>query len=62
MTEDEEMDLALQLSKQEASNTALRQQQEDENVMKAIQESVSSDLTLLSAEILLKQGYGFSGL
>ncbi|XP_032431399.1 BRCA1-A complex subunit RAP80 isoform X2 [Xiphophorus hellerii] len=40
MTEDEEMDLALQLSKQEASNTALRQQQEDENVMKAIQESM----------------------
>ncbi|XP_016521838.1 uncharacterized protein uimc1 isoform X1 [Poecilia formosa] len=40
MTEEEEMDLALQLSKQEASNTALRQQQEDENVMKAIQESM----------------------
>ncbi|XP_008426924.1 BRCA1-A complex subunit RAP80 isoform X1 [Poecilia reticulata] len=40
MTEEEEMDLALQLSKQEASNTELRQQQEDENVMKAIQESM----------------------
>lgn len=46
MTEEEMMDLALQLSKQEASNTALRQQREDEDVMKAIQESVSSGLTL----------------
>ncbi|XP_038161001.1 BRCA1-A complex subunit RAP80-like [Cyprinodon tularosa] len=42
MTEEEMMDLALQLSKQEASNTALRQQREDEDVMKAIQESMVS--------------------
>lgn len=40
MTEEEMMDLAVQLSKQEASNSALRKQQEDEDVMKAIQESM----------------------
>ncbi|XP_047235599.1 uncharacterized protein uimc1 isoform X2 [Girardinichthys multiradiatus] len=40
MTEEEMMDLALQLSKQEASNTALKKQREDEDVMKAIQESM----------------------
>lgn len=42
MTEEEMMDLALHLSKQEASNVAIRQQKEDEEaLMKAIQESVS---------------------
>lgn len=42
MTEEEMMDLALHLSKQEASVTALRlQKEEEEDVMKAIQESVS---------------------
>uniref|UniRef100_UPI0037E840C5 BRCA1-A complex subunit RAP80 n=1 Tax=Semicossyphus pulcher TaxID=241346 RepID=UPI0037E840C5 len=42
MTEEEMMDLALRLSKQEASITALRQQKEEEAVMKAIQESMVS--------------------
>lgn len=37
------MDLALRLSKQEASVSALRQQQEEEAVMKAIHESVSTE-------------------
>lgn len=36
------MDLALRLSKQEASATELRQQEEEEAVRKAIQQSVSS--------------------
>lgn len=36
------MDLALRLSEREASVSALRQQQEEEAVMKAIQESVST--------------------
>lgn len=36
------MDLALRLSEQEASVTASRLQQEEEAVMKAIQESVST--------------------
>lgn len=35
------MDLALRLSEQEASLTALRQQREEEAVRRAIQESVS---------------------
>ncbi|XP_044226418.1 BRCA1-A complex subunit RAP80 isoform X1 [Thunnus albacares] len=42
MTEEEMMDLALRLSEQEASVSALRQQQEEEAVMKAIQESMVS--------------------
>uniref|UniRef100_A0A665TND1 BRCA1-A complex subunit RAP80 n=1 Tax=Echeneis naucrates TaxID=173247 RepID=A0A665TND1_ECHNA len=42
MTEEEMMDLALRLSEQEATKTALRVQQEEEAVMKAIEESVSS--------------------
>ncbi|XP_068186599.1 BRCA1-A complex subunit RAP80 isoform X2 [Antennarius striatus] len=42
MTEDEMMDLALRLSEQEASITALRRQKEEEAVMKALQESVIS--------------------
>ncbi|XP_070838610.1 BRCA1-A complex subunit RAP80 [Chaetodon trifascialis] len=40
MTEDEMMDLALRLSEQEASITALRLQKEEEAMMKAIQESM----------------------
>ncbi|XP_075957610.1 uncharacterized protein uimc1 isoform X2 [Anarhichas minor] len=40
MTEEEMMDMALRLSEQEASVTALRVQQEDEAMMKAIQESM----------------------
>ncbi|XP_030601508.1 BRCA1-A complex subunit RAP80 isoform X4 [Archocentrus centrarchus] len=40
MTEEEMMDLALRLSEQEASVTALRRQQEEEAVMKAIEESM----------------------
>lgn len=43
MTEEEMMDLALRLSEQEASITALRlQKEEEEDMMKAIQESVST--------------------
>eukprot|EP00064_Thunnus_orientalis_P017051 superscaffoldBa00003521_g17126 len=42
MTEEEMMDLALRLSEQEASVSALRQQQEEEAMMKAIQESMVS--------------------
>ena len=42
MTEEEMVDLALRLSEQEASVTALQQQQEEADVMKAIQESVST--------------------
>lgn len=39
------MDLALRLSEQEASATALRRQQEEEEaMMKAIKESVSTEL------------------
>lgn len=45
MTEEEMMDLALRLSEQEASVTALRRQQEDEAMMKAIEESVSTELS-----------------
>ncbi|XP_068572755.1 BRCA1-A complex subunit RAP80 isoform X2 [Cebidichthys violaceus] len=40
MTEEEMMDMALRLSEQEASVTALRVQQEEEAMMKAIQESM----------------------
>ncbi|XP_035998702.1 BRCA1-A complex subunit RAP80 isoform X2 [Fundulus heteroclitus] len=40
MTEEEMMDLAVRLSRQEASNTALKKQQENEDLMKAIQESM----------------------
>ncbi|XP_028278345.1 BRCA1-A complex subunit RAP80 isoform X2 [Parambassis ranga] len=40
MTEEEMMDLALRLSAQEASVSALHQQQEEEAVLKAIQESM----------------------
>ncbi|XP_054873076.1 BRCA1-A complex subunit RAP80 isoform X2 [Amphiprion ocellaris] len=40
MTEEEMMDLALRLSEQEASVTALRRRQEEEEVMKAIEESM----------------------
>lgn len=43
MTEEEMMDLALRLSEQEASITALRlQKEEEEDMMKALQESVST--------------------
>ncbi|TNN56189.1 BRCA1-A complex subunit RAP80 [Liparis tanakae] len=42
MTEEEMMDLALRLSEQEASVNALRVQQEEEAMMKAIQESMGS--------------------
>uniref|UniRef100_A0A8C2X6K2 BRCA1-A complex subunit RAP80 n=1 Tax=Cyclopterus lumpus TaxID=8103 RepID=A0A8C2X6K2_CYCLU len=42
MTEEEMMDLALRLSEQEASVTALRVQQEEEAMMKAIQESMGN--------------------
>lgn len=43
MTEEEMIDLALHLSEQEASIVAIRQQKEDEEaMMKAIQESVST--------------------
>lgn len=42
MTEEEMMDLALRLSEQEASVAAIRlQKEEEEAVMKAIEESVS---------------------
>lgn len=47
MTEEEMMDLALRLSEQEASITALRLQKEEEAMMKAIQDSVSTESTLL---------------
>lgn len=43
MTEEEMMDLAMRLSEQEASVTASRLQQEEEAMMKAIQESVSTE-------------------
>ncbi|KAK2882244.1 hypothetical protein Q8A73_022754 [Channa argus] len=46
MTEEEMMDLALRLSKQEASITASKQQQEDEAMLKAVQESMSSQTQL----------------
>ncbi|XP_056267306.1 uncharacterized protein uimc1 isoform X2 [Pseudoliparis swirei] len=42
MSEEEMMDLALRLSEQEASVNALRVQQEEEAMMKAIQESMGS--------------------
>ncbi|XP_037544140.1 uncharacterized protein uimc1 [Nematolebias whitei] len=42
MTEEEMMDLALRLSEREASASALQRQQEEEAVMKAIQESMVS--------------------
>ncbi|XP_035522434.1 BRCA1-A complex subunit RAP80 isoform X3 [Morone saxatilis] len=42
MTEEEMMDLALRLSEQEASVTALRLQKEEEAMMKAIHESMAS--------------------
>lgn len=47
MTEEEMLDLAMRLSKQEASSAALRQRQEEEAVRKAIAESlyVSVDIT-----------------
>ena len=45
MTEEEMMDLALRLSEQEASNTARRLQREEEAMMKAIEESVSTNLS-----------------
>lgn len=45
MSEEEMMDLALRLSEQEASATALRRQQEEEEaMMRAIKESVSTEL------------------
>ncbi|XP_053297910.1 BRCA1-A complex subunit RAP80 [Pleuronectes platessa] len=44
MTEEEMMDLALRLSEQEASNTALQLQREEEAVMKAIEESKQNRL------------------
>lgn len=40
MTEEEMLDLAMRLSEQEASNTALRQRQEEETMRKAIAESL----------------------
>lgn len=47
MTEEEMLDLAMRLSKQEASSAALQQRQEEEAVRKAIAESlyVSVDIT-----------------
>lgn len=50
MTEEEMMDLALRLSEQEASITALRLQKEEEAMMKAIHESVSTASALLAPE------------
>ncbi|XP_060942271.1 BRCA1-A complex subunit RAP80 [Limanda limanda] len=44
MTEEEMMDLALRLSEQEASHTALQLQREEEAMMKAIQESKQNRL------------------
>ncbi|XP_047199566.1 BRCA1-A complex subunit RAP80 isoform X2 [Hippoglossus stenolepis] len=44
MTEEEMMDLALRLSEQEASNTALQLQREEEAMMKAIEESKQNRL------------------
>lgn len=45
LSEEEMMDLALQLSQQEASVAVLQlQRREEEDVMKAIEESVSTDL------------------
>ncbi|XP_027129353.1 BRCA1-A complex subunit RAP80 isoform X2 [Larimichthys crocea] len=44
MTEEEMMDLALRLSEQEASITALRLQKEEEAMMKAIQDSMVSQI------------------
>lgn len=50
------MDLALQLSQQEASVTALQlQRREEADVMKAIEESVSTDLSQL--ELKLSMGH-----
>uniref|UniRef100_A0AAZ3SSH9 BRCA1-A complex subunit RAP80 n=1 Tax=Oncorhynchus tshawytscha TaxID=74940 RepID=A0AAZ3SSH9_ONCTS len=43
MTEEEMLDLAMRLSEQEASNTALRQRQEEETMRKAIAESLYAD-------------------
>ncbi|XP_020320436.1 BRCA1-A complex subunit RAP80 isoform X3 [Oncorhynchus kisutch] len=43
MTEEEMLDLAMRLSKQEASSAALRQRQEEEAVRKAIAESLYAD-------------------
>uniref|UniRef100_A0A8D3EA56 BRCA1-A complex subunit RAP80 n=1 Tax=Scophthalmus maximus TaxID=52904 RepID=A0A8D3EA56_SCOMX len=45
MTEEEMMDLALRMSEQEASDDAFRLQQEEAAVMKAIEESVSTNLS-----------------
>lgn len=47
MTEEDMLDLAMRLSKQEASSAALQQRQEEEAVRKAIAESlyVSVDIT-----------------
>lgn len=55
MTEEEMMDLALRLSEQEASITALRLQKEEEAMMKAIHESVSTASALLAPESEHKQ-------
>lgn len=55
MTEEEMMDLALRLSEQEASITALRLQKEEEAMMKAIHESVSTESALLASERKHKQ-------
>ncbi|KAL0994440.1 hypothetical protein UPYG_G00122320 [Umbra pygmaea] len=43
MTEEEMLDLAVKLSKEEASSAALRQQQDEEAVRKAIAESLHAD-------------------
>uniref|UniRef100_A0A4W5PBG9 BRCA1-A complex subunit RAP80 n=1 Tax=Hucho hucho TaxID=62062 RepID=A0A4W5PBG9_9TELE len=57
MTEEEMLDLAMRLSEQEASNTALRQQQEEEAVRKAIAESLYADRpTHPHSESLLVEG------
>ncbi|XP_049897089.1 BRCA1-A complex subunit RAP80 [Epinephelus moara] len=53
MTEEEMMDLALRLSEQEASVTALRLQQEEEAMMKAIQESMVSQTQLCPQNLLV---------
>lgn len=50
MTEEEMMALALRLSEQEASVAALKLQQEEDAVMKAIEESVSTDEIFLAPQ------------
>ncbi|XP_036974949.1 uncharacterized protein uimc1 isoform X1 [Acanthopagrus latus] len=53
MTEEEMMDLALRLSEQEASITALRLQKEEEAMMKAIHESMTQPCSPSQSQSLL---------